>query len=131
MKILAIDYGRKRIGASLFQVDELFTLPAIVLSSKFEAKEKVIQLLEEYSPDVVVLGNPPTGPIRKDIEKLSEMLLRQGVKVHLLDEGLTTVQAEHEMYLENVSAKDRKGLVDSMSAKSLLQAFIEKEQISS
>lgn len=125
MTILSIDYGRRQIGLAIFQNDQVFTIPPISGESRFVLRDKLNQVVDQYEPEVIILGKPPHGPIQKDVESLKDLLEQRDKKVHLFDEGLTTVQAEHEMHMENMSSKDRKKHVDSLSAESLLRGYLE------
>ncbi|MCF8362196.1 MAG: Holliday junction resolvase RuvX [Prolixibacteraceae bacterium] len=135
-RILAIDYGRKRVGLAV-------TDPLQIIANKLETirAHDIFEYLTAYfskeTVDCVVVGYPTTmkneasesiryiNPFLKQFQKkFPEMPLE------LVDERFTSKIAFQTMIDAGIKKKDRqnKGLVDAVSATLILQTFMEQKR---
>lgn len=97
-----------------------------------ECFDRVLDTLEELNVKTVVLGLPKH--MNGDIGLRGQLscdfaaeLEKEGYKVHLWDERLTTVSAERFLLEGDVSRKKRKKVIDQMAAVQILQSFLDRQ----
>ena len=132
MRILAVDYGRRRVGLAVS--DELGLagrgLPPIQAGSQSSAVDSVAQVASDVGAAALLVGLPlnmdgSRGPMAEAAEAFATALNRTtGLPVRLWDERLTTVAARRA--IREIGARDRKtkGLVDRMAAVLLLNNYL-------
>ena len=134
-RILALDYGTKRIGVALS--DELgWTAQPL---ETFERKTldwdvaHIAALVGSHSVERVVLGLPlqldgREGPAVRAMREFTATLeAGLSVPVVLWDERMTTKAAEELLIAADVSRKKRKGIVDRIAAAILLRSYLEAQ----
>ncbi len=132
MRILGFDVGTKRIGVAVS--DETKTIATGI--NYIENNENIIGELEryikEYSPEIIVVGNPKNmdGTINSKnqfvgdfLEKLKNIFDES--KIVLWDERLSSIQAERVLIKGDVRRKDRKKIMDKISAAIILQNYLD------
>jgi len=132
-RVLALDPGTKRIGVAVS--DELrltaHGLENIDVRSSLETLEVLKELVRAYNVSEVVVGLPvnmngTSGAAAEGAVSFARLLREVlPVEVHLLDERLTSAQAEKTLLEANVSRKKRKGLRDRLAAVLILQSFLD------
>ena len=138
-RILALDYGTKRIGVALS--DELGWTAQPLETFERRTLDRdvahVASLVQTHAVREVVLGFPlqldgREGPAIQAMRNFA-VHLEQGLPVPLVfwDERLTTKAAEDLLIAADVSRKKRKGAVDRVAAAILLQSYLaSREQAS-
>ena len=131
-RILAIDYGRRRIGLAI--TDELgltaSPLPVMERKNRRDDLRRLRKLLEEYQVALVLVGNPVhlsgrRGEMADEAARFAERLEKNlGVKVELLDERLTSWEAE-QISRDTRGSRNKKQHVDSMAAAILLREYLD------
>ncbi len=131
-RILAIDYGRKRVGLAV--TDEL---QIIANSLTTVATKDIFVFLKEYTQkekvDCIVIGEPKqmnyeasesTKYIEPFVKKLRNEFPNTQIERH--DERFTSKMAQQTMIDAGLKKKDRqnKGLVDTISATIILQSYM-------
>jgi len=141
MLCLGIDYGTRRVG--LAHGDEIGVatpLPALVDADEPVRWQKLGVIIKERRITVLVLGYPynmdgSVGFKAKEVDAFATRLKATfGLPVHLVDETLTSSEAE-----ASIPKKDRRGvrdsgLIDSRAACLILQDYLDQKfppQISS
>jgi len=133
MRCLGIDYGTKRVG--LAHGDELGVatpLPALVDAEEPARWAKLGELVRARRITDLVLGYPynmdgSVGFKAKEVDVFAARLKAEfGLPVHLVDETLTSNEAE-----SSIAKKDRRGvrasgLVDSRAACLILQDYLDQ-----
>ena len=128
MKILAVDYGTKRVGLAVGDEALKIVSPKGVISSK-EAIEKIKKIVKEGNIKKVVVGFPltPAGKegqraklVKKFVQKLKKELPE--VEVVLWDERWTTDEAMRR--LEGLPPRKKKELKDVISAMIILEEYL-------
>ncbi len=134
MRCLGIDYGTRRIGLSFG--DELGVatpLPAIVEAAPEQRWAALMAVIAQRRATDLVLGYPlnmddTAGPKAKEAEALAERLRRElGLPVHLVDERLTSYEAESTIPKAKRREVRASGLIDSRAATLILQDFLDQK----
>jgi putative Holliday junction resolvase len=131
--VLAIDPGSRRVGVAISDPGGTFALPLGVIerSSDNSYIDRLADLAASRGVDEVVVGLPlrlsgSQGPEAHDARALAEALhALLGVPVHLVDERLTTRQAEGSLAGAGVRSRARRGRIDQVAAAVLLQGFLD------
>jgi putative Holliday junction resolvase len=138
-RILAIDYGSRRMGLAVsdalgITAQGLETLERKNKRSDFARLERVIR---EYQVTEIVLGNPlrmsgeEGTQSRKVAEFADELRRRFELPVHLWDERLTSSEANRLLRESEVSLHKRVQAVDRMAATLILQSFLQARSLGS
>ncbi|GKS64681.1 hypothetical protein YTPLAS72_19850 [Nitrospira sp.] len=138
-RILALDYGTKRIGVALS--DELKWTAQPLETFERRALEwdiaHIAGLVTSHEVERVVLGFPlqldgREGPAVLAMREFA-VKLEAGISVPIVlwDERMTTKAAEDLLIAADVSRKKRKGVVDRIAAAILLQSYLEAQSSSS
>jgi putative Holliday junction resolvase len=136
-RILAIDYGRKRVGLAV--TDSL----KIIANGLTTVKScDVLKFLSDYlskeSVELIVVGLPKTMNneesdsmqyIKPFVEKLKKQ--HPNVPIEMYDERFTSVLAHKAMLEGGLKKKERqnKALVDEISATIILQSYMESNRM--
>jgi putative Holliday junction resolvase len=132
-RILAIDYGSRRMGLAVsdplgITAQGLETLERKNKRADFGRLERTIR---EYQVREIVLGNPlrmsgQEGTQSQKVAEFAEALReRFQLPVHLWDERLTSAEANRLLREAEVSVKKRAQAVDRMAAVLILQSFLQ------
>ena len=134
MKYIGLDLGSVTCGVSK---SDTGLIAGHVKTIRFkpddydEAIDKILELLEQEKPDVVVMGYPllendDEGPRAKLSREVAEILEEEsGIKVVLQDERYTTKESEEFLIAANVSRKKRKKVIDQQAAVRILQYYLD------
>jgi putative holliday junction resolvase len=134
MRVLALDYGRKRIGTALSDPLRIIAQPRGYLenNSKFLASLKA--LVEENEVSEIVIGLPHSmsgnpSEMTHEVEKFGALIRNTlSQPVHFFDERLTTSAAEKLLVESNVRRDKRKEVRDQIAAALILQAYLQSTQ---
>jgi putative Holliday junction resolvase len=133
-RILAIDYGLKRIGLAMTDLLQIAASPFETIESVSLKKNalKISEIAKANEVSEIVVGLPlsmngdeseMTETVNKFIEELKAV---SGLPVVSVDERLTTAQAERVLVEEaDVSRAKRKGLKDKVAAAIILQTHLD------
>jgi len=135
-RILAIDYGKKRIGIAV--TDPLCIIAnGLATVSTSELFEFLSQYITKESVGQIVIGKPiqPNGQPSENLARV-EQFVNRWRKIHpelpidYYDERFTSVIAHQAMITGGVKKKTRredKGLVDEISATIILQDYMKSK----
>jgi putative Holliday junction resolvase len=144
-KILAIDYGRVRIGLAISDPERRFAFPLEVYTrgqptcghpgrkaaSLDPFFDKLDQLIREENVTLLLVGLPVRGDGREDqmaaeVRQFSARLAQHsGLPVVHYDERYTSVLAESLLWQAGLTHAQRKQRRDKLAAQLLLQAYLE------
>lgn len=133
LRILAIDYGIKRVGFAITDPLRLFAYPLMTINMDKYFWEKFEKLFKEYQIEIIVLGYPlkEDGSRSSSTELIerfkTELEKRKTIKIELVDERYSSAIAK-ERILESVPSKKKrrnKNLVDMNAAAVILQDYLE------
>jgi len=134
MRCLGIDYGTRRIGLSYG--DELGVatpLPAITDAAPEKRWAALAASVRQRRATDLVLGHPlnmddTAGPKAKEAEALAARLQAEfSLPVHLVDERLTSYEAESTIPKAKRRDVRASGLIDSRAATIILQDFLDQQ----
>jgi putative Holliday junction resolvase len=137
-RILAVDYGEKRIGLAVSDELGITASPLMTLArrSDDETVWQIAQLASKLRVTQIVVGLPrrtdaQEGEMERKVKAFAEKL-RQAVSVPvvLFDERFTTRIAEQVLLEADLSRRKRKQVRDRLAAVILLQSFLEAQRMS-
>lgn len=129
-RILAIDWGEKRIGLAISDPRGIIASPAGFLTRRAGKRPPIAKLIErarELEATGFVMGLPldqngDDTPRAEEVRRVAaEMERRTGVSVELVDERYTTAAARRAVHELGGRPQDRRGDVDALAATVLLQ----------
>jgi putative Holliday junction resolvase len=133
-RILAIDYGTKRIGLAVTDPLQIFASPLNTISPD-EFDDFIAGYLKTEEVDAFVIGYPVqlNNQPSESVKYINPFIkkLKKGFPekpVHLVDERFTSQMALRTMIDGGVKKRDRrnKSMVDKISASIILQSFLDK-----
>lgn len=138
MRVIGLDYGTKTVGVAISDEMKIVAQPLVTIERKqanklrqtYAAIEKII---EEQDVELIVLGYPKNmnnteGERAMATQEFKEALERRtGLEVVLIDERLTTVEANRILEETGVAISARKEHIDKMAAAIILQNYLDME----
>ena len=133
-RIVAIDYGTKRVGLAATDKDQIIASGLTTVHSK-DLMDYLRQFVSDNEVECFVLGEPKNLQNEETnsseaINNFCKFLQRTfpEIPVHRIDERFTSKLAFQSMIDSGLSKKQRqnKGLVDEVSATIILQDFMER-----
>ena len=140
MRSLGIDYGDARVGIAIS--DELNITAQGLETIHHNGNDKIVlkrlsELLNTYEISTFVIGMPKnmdgTEGERVEITKKFIHKLKckfNNINIETVDERLNTVAAHKTMNYLNVSNKQKKNIVDTISAVYILEMYMNKNKSS-
>lgn len=138
MRAIGLDYGTKTVGVAVSDASGLIAQPYETIVRKHATKlrqtyARIEQIIEEQQVSVIVLGYPKNmnnteGERVEDTKLFKEALERRtGLPIELVDERLTTVEAQRILKATGVPQSARKEHVDKMAAAIILQNYLDAQ----
>ncbi|AEW44212.1 putative Holliday jonction resolvase [Serratia symbiotica str. 'Cinara cedri'] len=134
--VIAFDFGSKSIGSAIGH--ELtgcaHALAAFKAHDGSPDWQKVAKLLEEWQPDIVVVGLPfnmdgsEQWTTRQARKFASQIHGRFSIKTVYHDERLSTVEARAKLFAHGGFRALNKSSIDSVSAVVILESWLECQQ---
>lgn len=138
--ILGIDYGRKRVGLSIYHhdIDMVLPLPAIVSNDDNIKISKIATIVCHERVKTIVVGYPfnmngTIGPQARHVDKFIQSLEQSLPDINIVrsDERLTSEEATktlnsdicHRSAVRTIRRR-KSGVIDSQSAVIILQDFL-------
>lgn len=132
MRVLGVDFGFRRIGIAVGETEPRVASarPQIPATGSLERNAAAIaEIAEREGAKALVLGVPrnPEGDDRMErlCLRLSDRLRALGWDVELIDESLSTVQAEQTLANSGLKAASRKRIRDSEAARIILERYFD------
>ena len=130
--VLAFDFGTKRIGVAMGEWETglahaLEIIPEEANAARFA---RIGALIAEWRPIELVVGLPLSlegeeHELTRRCRRFANQLHgRFGLPVHLMDERLTSVEAEARLAEAGVRGERLKALTDSLAAEQILQDYL-------
>lgn len=120
-RILALDYGTKRIGIAVSDETKTISLPKPYLLTA--QKEKLLEFISQNEIEKILLGLPKalSGRETESTKKTRDFMVWLEAKTHLpvelIDERLTTQEVRR--------FETNKELIDSLVAQKMLERYLE------
>lgn len=132
-RVLAIDYGRRRVGLAVTDPLGLTAqgLPTLVINHWEDILDWVRANRGEWEIEKVIVGLPRSlsggmGPMANEVVEFANVLReRTKLPVELIDERLTSREAHATFAQAGKKLKGRKEAIDRISAVLLLQHYME------
>jgi putative holliday junction resolvase len=136
-RVLAVDYGVRRVGIALSDPTATIAQPLTVLirrAGKRAPVQAVADLIRQHGAEHVVVGLPLTlagddSDWTREVRAFGEALAeRAGVGVTFADERLTSVAAERAVRSLGLkrSQREQKERIDAAAAVLILQAHLDQ-----
>lgn len=138
MRKLGIDYGDSRVGIAI--TDALGITAQGLETIHHNGNDKIVlkrldDILQNYEVDTFVIGIPYklNGDSADRVEVTLKFIQKlkckfNKIKIEQVDERLTTVAAHKTMNMLNINKKDKRNIVDTISAVYILETYINKKQ---
>lgn len=132
MRYLAIDLGEKRTGIAVGDdITGIASPVETIYASTHELRLKGFQrVIEEQGPDELILGAPlnmdgtDSPGVTKAKALAEELAAKFGLKVHLVDERLTSAAADEQMAQSGLTRDQKKARRDALAAAAILRNFL-------
>ena len=134
--VLAFDFGEKRIGVAVGELELGLAHPLVTVSgeatkNRFDA---IAKLIEEWGPVRLIVGLPvhPDGTEHK-LTNLSKRFARQlegrfKIGTKLVDERYTSATASMGLREAGIKWKKQKLIIDQVAAQQILQSYFDREK---
>ena len=136
MRILGIDYGRRRIGLAISDEAAFLARPLDPYQRTHSLQkdlESLARLAREFEAGAIVVGLPlnmdaSKGEMALEVEDFVAQLQQVSkIRVIVSDERLTSAEAERVLLEGDVKRKDRKRLRDGLAATLILQGYLDSQ----
>lgn len=139
MRVLGVDYGRRRIGLALSDPTGLLARPWKTIAADGDVRHAAAALATELADlsaheeavDIVVVGYPrrlggEANNQTRDVETLAkELRARLSTPIVLQDERLTSREADELLARRVKGWRERKTMLDAVSAAVILQDYLD------
>lgn len=135
-RIIAVDYGRKRVGIAASDPLQIIAAGIKTVASH-EALDFIVNYVSEEDVECIVIGKPvklnnEDPDVFIYIKQFVTALKRKlpGMRIEYMDERFTSKMARSAMLEGGMKKSERrnKDNVDRISAALILQSFLEKEK---
>jgi putative holliday junction resolvase len=135
-RVLAIDYGRKRMGLALSDELGLAARPlsTFVRTNRQNDIRRLRQLCRQHGVAQIVVGSPvhmsgQTSRMAEEAARFAARLQNElGIPVELQDERLTSWEAEQMSAELKLSSRPRGAPLDDIAAAILLREYLERKR---
>jgi len=132
MVVLGIDFGSKRIGLAISDAEGVFAFPLRTLERRSLEQDLAAlqQLAAERQVEQIVVGSPLrlSGAAAREAEIAATFAAKLADKtklpVELVDERLTTAEAQRVLRETKVPGSRRKKSVDAIAASLILRTYL-------
>jgi len=132
---MALDVGKKRIGVA---ISDLLGLIAqgygiIPREGDAEAIDRIGEIVREKEVGTVIVGRPVmlsgrVGEMAEEADRFARKVAgRLNIKTVMVDERLTTAEAEKLLISADLSRKRRRAVRDKIAAQLILQKYLDRE----
>ena len=132
MRLLGVDFGSKRIGIAVAEAEHGIITPRLPVEPSGTLKKDAVMLAalaKKEEAEAIVLGLPlEPGGVEGRMAKIARVLANEietaGCHVELVDETLTSVEADSGLVAGGLKASQRKKLRDGEAARLILERFL-------
>lgn len=136
MRYLAIDLGERRTGLAVGDDETGIATPLEVIVTRGEGERlrRIGRAIGEHHPDALVVGLPlnmdsSSGPGVERAKRFAAELEKEcALRVHLVDERLSSAAAEEQMSRSSLTHKKKKQWRDALAAAAILRGFLESRR---
>lgn len=137
MRYLGLDLGTKTLGVAISDKTNIMSSSLKVLrysdGDYLFLINELRKIIEEYEISTLVLGYPKNmnnsvGEAAERVEKFKSLLEENlNINVVLIDERLSTVEAENILISNDMRRKKRKKIIDGVAAMVILDTYLRKK----
>jgi putative Holliday junction resolvase len=137
-KYLGIDFGLKRIGIAVSDTGKKFSFYRDYILNDNLTLKNILALIKNENVSKIIIGYPLnfksekteiTASVDKFSEELKTLLVKENIEAGIVffDERFTSSISQDNLINSGLSKKKRrdKGILDSMSAKIILQDYLD------
>lgn len=136
MRYLGLDLGTKTLGLAISDKMGILSSPFKVLryNDINELIDELIEIIKEEEVDELVLGLPKNmnnslGFASERSLNFKELLESKiNIKIHLVDERLSTVEAEKYLISTDTKRNKRKKVIDAYAASIILDTYLKSRK---
>jgi putative holliday junction resolvase len=135
-RILAIDYGRKRLGLALSDELQMTAQPlcTLVHTNRRNDLHRLREICRKRGVARILVGHPlhitgEAGEMAEEAARFAARLRKElGIAVTLADERLTTWEAEQIVVPSKSPDRRKKSSVDDVAAAILLREYLDRNR---
>ena len=138
MKLLGIDYGRRRIGVAATDETGVIIHGCTTIDLKKTANPvtALSDIITQESPGAIVFG-VPLGPqdeetdMSREIRAFAKRLVEEAslkMPVHFVDESFSSVHAQRRLFYKKKKHRRNKKNIDLFAACTILESFQREQQ---
>ena len=132
MRVLAVDWGERRIGLAVSDPQEVIAsgLRTLLVRSEAQGVQGVVQVAQDLGVDCVVVGLPLLmdgghGTAAESAQRFADLVREQsGLPVETYDERLTSALSARRLHETGVRTGHDKERVDQGAAVALLESYL-------
>tara|TARA_Y100000590_G_scaffold354030_1_gene407221 strand:- start:823 stop:1242 length:420 start_codon:yes stop_codon:yes gene_type:complete len=133
-RILAIDYGEKKVGLALSDPLKIIAKPYKTINNISDEKliESFNVIISDKNIDEIVIGLPLTmknsfSKQTENVNKFIDFLKKKiNIKVVVVDERLSSVEAKRSLVNQGIKTGHNKKDIDMTAAALFLQSYLDK-----
>ena len=136
MRVLAVDWGERRIGLAVSDPHEVIAsgLKTLLVRNAAQGVQDVVKVAREIEADCVVVGLPllmdgGRGTAAEAARRFADLLREQsGLPVETYDERLTSALSTRRLHETGVRTGHAKARVDQGAAVALLESYLTRRK---
>jgi putative Holliday junction resolvase len=136
MRWLGIDFGEKRIGVAVSDPEGRLAVPLTTVARRSDraAVAALVELARREGAEALAVGEPRNldgsrGDAARRARRFAERLAAaSGLPCELVDEALTSVEAEERLRAAGLDPARRRARVDEVAAQILLQDALDRRR---
>ncbi|MEA2559492.1 MAG: putative pre6S rRNA nuclease [Acidobacteriota bacterium] len=137
MRSLGIDFGERRIGLAISDPEGRLAVPLTTLERRNDrsAVREIAEIARREEVGRLVLGEPvgldgQRGEAAERVRRFGNRLAGiTGLPVRLINESLTTVEAQERLRAAGVDTRREPERIDAVAAQILLQEALDSEPV--
>ncbi len=137
MRILAIDIGTKRIGLALSDKFEITASAYSVIESSNPESDllEIKKIIKKENVQEIIVGVPfslqgaENSQAKSALDFIDFLQKNLSIPVKKWDERLSTVEAEKVLIDADISRKNRKKVIDKITAAIILDSYLKYKRI--
>jgi putative Holliday junction resolvase len=135
-RILAIDYGRKRIGLALSDELQMTAQPLFTMlrTNRRNDLRRLREICRKHGVARILMGHPvhitgEAGEMADEAAQFAARLQKElGIEVKLADERLTSWEAEQIVAQQKSPSRRKKSSIDDVAAAILLREYLDRKR---
>ncbi|MBD3279372.1 MAG: Holliday junction resolvase RuvX [Candidatus Pacebacteria bacterium] len=123
-KILAIDYGTKRLGIAVSHAS--LAEPLKVIANDNQVFDRLVELCKQLQVEQVIVGlseNQMAAKTKAFVKQLAQVLPGE-LRPQLVDETLTSQEVRRRLQQQGIKYKKRQGSIDHYAAALILTDYL-------